>query len=382
MKTITRLFLVGLIAFGMTACSNEDEIQVEGKAESTVSIKVVPSSNGPVVRSIGDLTSDLVTESAIKTLEVYVFRVDGTPDGYGVAKSDDGVSSVEKIATHSGSKNIYVVANASIGPVASETDLNAKTNILPTDITEGLPMTAAPILAANLKIGHNQYGYAEVTDVNNLSTSALKLQRINARVALINAKMGQVSAGQQALFDELSEIEVAMFNVPQSSMMFPASLAINEDFIYGEEWPTNDSYTKDVLDTAFKANPSPLTWPITNLSAPYFYVNENTSSEANEQMIIVLKAKPLKDGETVILDGVWTDSEGYTYYPIWVNADLPGYLYVDHTANSQVLRNTQYNISLTINGLGNPSIDPVELSTLDVLVEVAPWTVVDQSVIW
>ena len=52
MKTITRLFLVGLIAFGMTACSNEDEIKIEVQPDATVSIKVVPSSNGPTVRAV------------------------------------------------------------------------------------------------------------------------------------------------------------------------------------------------------------------------------------------------------------------------------------------------------------------------------------------
>ena len=75
---ILRILLVVAIAFGMMACNNEDEIDLQGQPESTVSVKVVPSSNGPVVRATGDLSGNgvvaegLAAESAIKTLEVYL----------------------------------------------------------------------------------------------------------------------------------------------------------------------------------------------------------------------------------------------------------------------------------------------------------------------
>ena len=113
---LSKLFLVGLIALGMVACSSEDEVKFEGKAESTVSVRVVPSSNGPVVRAIGNLDGSgilpagLTAESAIKQLEVFLFSGE-SPDGYGSAPGLE----VTTIATHIGPKTMVVVANADIG---------------------------------------------------------------------------------------------------------------------------------------------------------------------------------------------------------------------------------------------------------------------------
>lgn len=383
MKTITRLFLVGLIALGMTACSNEDEIKIEGQPDATVSIRVVPSSNGPVVRAPGDLSGALPAESAIKTLEVYLFNGE-IPDGYGIATD---ALEVIGIATHSGTKAMVVVANASIGPVASKSALLEQTKNLPVDIGNGLVMTAEPVNIILLE-GDNQYGFksddtsyksaAQQLSANN----RLPLTRVNARVAIVSANLGALPAGQAALFDALTDVQVAMFNVPQKTNLFGTALAINGDYLFGEAWPSAlGSYTTGTANGAFLENA--ITFPITGAAAPYYYVNENTSETAKEQMMIVLRAKPMKGGTAVEAEGVYTDTDGYTYYPIWVNAAKTDYSYATgHTADSKILRNIQYNISLTIKGLGNPNIDPPVKSMLDVMVEVAPWLVVDQTVVW
>jgi hypothetical protein len=100
-------------------------------------------------------------------------------------------------------------------------------------------------------------------------------------------------------------------------------------------------------------------------------------------MFIVLRGKPTKGGNPVVAEGLYTDGEGYTYYPIWVNANDKEYNYGNgYVATNVISRNTQYNISLTINGIGNPTIDEVEEAFLDVKVEVAPWNVVTQNVEW
>ena len=202
MKTITKLFLVTLIALGITACSNEDEVRLEGQPESTVSVRVVPSSNGPVVRAIGDLDGDgilpagLAAESAIKTLEVYLFSGE-SPDGYGSATD---ALEVTGIATHSGPKTMVVVANANIGTVGSLTALKTKTKDLPvSDIaTSGLAMTAEPV-TMELESGLNQYGYAVATGINNLSTTALSLTRVNARVAIVAADIGTLPPDRKSV---------------------------------------------------------------------------------------------------------------------------------------------------------------------------------------
>ena len=392
MKTITRLFLVGLIALGMTACSNEDEVKFEGQPESTVSVRVVPSSNGPVVRAIGNLDGSgilpagLAAESAIKTLEVYLFAGE-SPDGYGSATN---ALEVKNIATHSGPKTMVVVANANIGAVASLTILKTKTKDLPvTDIaTNGLTMTAEPVTMA-LVSGLNTYGFpaGTVAAATFSEAAPLKLHRVNARVAIVAANIGTLPTDQQAIFDNLQNVEVALFNVPKTTNLFGTSLATNADYLFGQAWTSSlGSYTVGTANTSFLD--ATVTFPIVVGTAPYYYVNENTSTVAKEQMMIVLRAKPTKKiagvDTPVVADGLYTDAAGYTYYAVWVNATKDGYSYAGDgiTADSKIRRNTQYNITLTINKIGNPDIDPPSTATVDVLVEVAPWAVVNQAVEW
>ena len=236
------------------------------------------------------------------------------------------------------------------------------------------------------------------------SKTALPLVRVNARVALVSATVNRsaVPETQQAVFDELKDVEVAMFNVPKETNLFGASLATNTDFQYGVQWPSPDLSYVGANESPATPNAlldeGPLTLPafttptqilIENTSAPYFYVNENTSDVVgdketitSEKMIIVLRAKPYKDGAAVAsLTGLYTDDAGYTYYPVWVNKD--GIANVDGVVgDGNVYRNTQYNVTLTINGLGRPSIDPVDKAFLDVKVEVKGWEVVNQDVTW
>ena len=386
MKIVSFLLVVA-IAFGMMACNNEDVPQIENGPEATVSVRVVPTSNGPSVRLTGDLsatgTAIATAESAIKTLEVFIFS-GGLPDGYGIATGDN-VMQVLDIATHAGPKTFYVVSNATIGAVADEATLIAMTKEIPVVIASGIPMTSEG-KEVELVTGENQYGFSADTDNYKLAATQhsadtpVSLVRVNARVAIVAATLSTtLPADQVAIFDALTDIEVAMFNVPKASNLFGAPLALNADYLLGEVWPTTaNSYTEGTANDAFK-QASEL--PIVNTDAPYFYVTENTATDAKEQMLIVLRGKPTKDGAAVVAEGLYTDEDGYSYYPVWVNA--PGHTYSDgHTPDSKILRNTQYNISLTINGIGNPTIDPVEEAFLDVNVSVAPWAVVTQNVVW
>lgn len=385
---IVRILLVFAIAFGMMACNNEEVPQIENGPEASVSVRVVPTSNGPAVRLAGDLsTADtdgvLAAESAIKTLEVFIFS-GGLPDGYGIATGEN-VMQVLDIATHAGPKTFYVVANATIGSVADEATLIAKTKDIPVAIASGIPMTSE-VKNVTLVTGENQYGFSTTSDnykgaAKQHSVDApVSLVRVNSRVAIVAATLSTaLPADQEAIFDALTDIEVAMFNVPKTSKLFGAELAMNADYLLGEAWPTTaNSYTVGTVESSFKQASA---LPIVNTDAPYFYVTENTATDAKEQMLIVLRGKPTKGGDAVVAEGLYTDTNGYTYYPVWVNA--PGHTYsTGHTPDSKILRNTQYNISLTINGIGNPTIDPVEEAFLDVNVSVAPWAVVNQNVTW
>lgn len=383
---LRHLFLAAIVALGMMACNNEDTPQVDG-AQSTVSIKVLPSSNGAGVRATGDLSGDgvlapgLVAESAINQLEVFIFAGE-SPDGY---KSETGtnVTEVKQITTHSGPKTIVVVANGGIGAVTSKADLIAKTKDLPVNMTTGLVMTSAET-AVTLVAGQNYFGYAAgqtPTGAEHSVAIPLKITRVNARVAIVDAKLDTtLPTDQLAIFDALTNAEVAIFNVPKTTKLFGTSLAMNANYLFGEAWPTTANSYMQVADgaaieTSFKD--ATVTFPIENTLAPYYYVNENTSTVAKEQMLIVLRAKPTKGGVAVVSEGLYTDADGYTYYPVKVNLDGTG---IDGTG--VITRNTQYNITLLIKGIGNPTIDEVEEAFLDVLVEVEGWKVVNQSVEW
>lgn len=412
---IFKVLLVVAIALGMMACNNEQDVpEISGEKDASISIKVVPSSDSPSFRAVGNLSGygiigqGLEAESAIKQLEVWVFSGD-VLTGYGSAQGYE-VTNVEAIA---GESSVVVVANANIGIKVSKADLLDEVKGLPTDIsTNGLVMTAEPIDVILME-GNNYYGYtdAEFNAKEALDPSkkthladgkkALPLVRVNARVALVSATVNYsaVPATQKEVFDELKDVEVAMFNVPKETNLFGAPLAINDDFQYGAQWPSPELSYVGVNDSPAAPNAlldeGPLTLPTTshnlieNTNAPYFYVNENTSdvegdkeTTPSEKMLIVLRAKPYKAGVAVTsLTGLYTDADGYTYYPVWVNKDgiaTPAGVVGD----GKVYRNTQYNVTLTINGLGRPSIDPVDKAFLDVKVEVDPWNVVTQNVEW
>jgi hypothetical protein len=398
---IFKVLLVVAIALGMMACNNEQDVpEISGEKDASISIKVYPSSNGSGLRSVGDLSVTdatapvgLAEESAIKQLEVWVFSGD-VLTGYGSAQGYE-VTNVEAIA---GESSVVVVANANIGIKVSMEDLLDEVNGLPTDIsTNGLVMTAEPIVVT-LKAGNNYYGYTEEEVTANvgeakttLSTTPLAITRVNARVAIVSAELDyeNVPETQQAVFTHLGDIEVAMFNVPNETNLFGTPLATNTDFQFGAKWASPDvTYVgADVAESV--SNPTLYddvvdadALPIVPSKAPFYYVNENTSTEDAQKMFIVLRAKVYNDTDVVTsLDGLYTDGEGYTYYPVWVNKDgisAPS----GSIGDGNVYRNTQYNISLTIKGLGNPSIDDVDKAFLDVKVEVDPWNVVTQEVTW
>lgn len=389
---LRNLFLAAIVALGMVACNNEEVPNVVDGAQSTISIKVLPTSNGPSTLATGDLngasTSAIaIAESAIKQLEVFIFSGE-LPDGYKSNLDENGelvgnANEVKGIVTHSGPKTIFVVANANIGAVTSKSVLIAKTKDLPTNMTTGLVMTSAET-AVTLVAGQNYYGYTDGQTPAGEEHSVgapLKITRVNARVAIVDAKLDTtLPADQLAIFDALTDAQVAIFNVPKTTKLFGTPLAMNANYLFGEAWPTSANSYMQVVDGAavegsFKD--ATVTFPIVNTAAPYYYVNENTSTTAKEQMLIVLRAKPTKGGVAVVSEGLYTDAAGYTYYPVKVNLVGSG---IDGTG--VITRNTQYNITLLIKGIGNPTIDKVEEAFLDVIVEIEPWKVVNQSVEW
>lgn len=397
---IGKLFLAGIVALGLglTGCNNDDVPELSGEKEATISIKVLPSSNGSLLRSTGNLNGDgvlakgLAQESAIKSLEVWIFKGD-VLDAYKSAAAAE----VTEIEARIGARTVVVVANAEIGQKNSKAELLATIKGLPADVAgKGLVMTAEPFDVTLVK-GNNYYGYTDAQvaaktgeNKNHLNDNKkpLPITRVNARVAIVSAELdlASVPANQKVVFDALKDVEVAMFNVPKETKLFGSDLAKNENYLFGAKWDSplstyvgygvaGATATTSLTDAVTGA------LPVVDTNAPYYYVNE---SNGTHKMFIVLRAKVYKDNAVVTtVKDLYTDNEGYTYYPIWINVAKEGYTYAGvYEPDGKIKRNTQYNISLTIKGLGNPNIDPVDKAWLDVAVAVEDWQVVGQNVIW
>ncbi len=415
---ILKFLLAGVIALGLMACNNEEVPDIGKAGDATVSVKVFPSSNSPTVRLTDDLSGDgisttgLPAESAIKNVEVWIFAGDAL-DGY--KKGDDNSLEVLEIGATAGSRTVVVVANGNIGSVSSLAALKDKHMALGQTTDAGLKMTAI-VEDVALITGENQYGFKTdddnyKSDANQISAgNRLPLTRINARVALV----GLSYAFTDLPYNKFQLTEVGMFNAREKSKLFGTSLVAGRndgvvtewDFLYGQtsggpKYPSpessyvgSDGYPTEgftaqgwnALIQPFAANTELVAPTLVNAkNAHYFYAFENTANteENKEGTFIVLKGKLFNGENQYIAPGLHTDADGFTYYPIWVNAVKDGYTYnTDHTPDGTIIRNTQYNITASLTKAGNPTIDEPEDAFLDVYVEVAPWLVVSQTVTW
>ncbi|MGR4859816.1 fimbrial protein [Bacteroides pyogenes] len=386
---LEKLFLLGAIAFGLAACSNEDTPVVQQAKNATMSLKIVQGGT----RAIGIPDDITAGESKIKRLDVFVFNGDDV-DGHKQATGED-VTEVKDIAVTIGSRTMLVVANATadMGTITSKADLLSKvaTDLAAQTLENGLLMTSEETPPFAIKAGKNYYGYAagQTPAGNEISVDApVKLTRVPARVALVNAVTQFTGSYAEFTFEPE---EIFLFNAKKQSKYFgnPGALVAGTELLSGVDlssfggplkpaaWETAD-YLKDAFTSL----------DILSEKQVYYYVFENDASV--QPTVLSIKGKIKKssaENDYATADDFpgAIDSEGYTYYSIVVNADIPGYTYDGETPkDSKILRNTQYDISVTIKHLGkdDPTDPPVAAATLDVKVEVVDWKVVNQEVVY
>lgn len=258
-------------------------------------------------------------------------------------------------------------------------------------LENGLLMTSEETPPFAIKAGKNYYGYAagQTPAGNEISVDApVKLTRVPARVALVNAVTQFTGSYAEFTFEPE---EIFLFNAKKQSKYFgnPGALVAGTELLSGVDlssfggplkpaaWETAD-YLKDAFTSL----------DILSEKQVYYYVFENDASV--QPTVLSIKGKIKKssaENDYATADDFpgAIDSEGYTYYSIVVNADIPGYTYDGETPkDSKILRNTQYDISVTIKHLGkdDPTDPPVAAATLDVKVEVVDWKVVNQEVVY
>lgn len=383
---IGKLLLAGVVALGLglTACNKEDVTNVAADGDGILEITVVPSSI-PGTRLSGNLSGNgvqpvgLAAESEIKFVEVWVFA-GGNLQRYfrGEPNAD---KKVQVTGLTVGERSVVVTANTNIGSVANWTTLSGKIAELKQDIADGMVMTAEPKTVT-----------LEEKPAGQCNETSVEVKRVNARVALIGVK---TEFEDDAPYNKFVLHEVSMFNVRKESKLFGAPLVSGEDFLYGVQYPSKDkSYvgcdgyagtmtgtSEGSLAEAFSPTVNVTDGPITIANdSKYFYVNENDATTGQETFI-VLKGKLYNGEDPYTLPGVITDADGFTYYKIYINAALDDYTYTaGHTADGKIVRNTQYNLDVTLTKEGSDNIDPNKQTCLTVTVTVAPWTVVTQNV--
>ena len=429
----TRVFLVAaLVALGFAACNNDDvpHFEKEG-APATVTVKLFTEGSSTRTRNVVNATN-VAYESEIHSLQVFLFRGQQMETNHffnrvDLEETDDGFVA-EGIDATSGIRTLFVIANhPELGWNYTLTEFrNLNTNVLNQNIaTTGLVMTSVE-RDITLVEGENLLGNPEGThheththgvDFNHINVGDptlelddnLLLHRINARIALTNVTV----RFDDPRFDRFELVEVAMFNVRNTSRLFTRPTTFervnnevnNAFFSFGSPFPTPLNSFRQVGATTAPSLLVNLPGQIVPLDIAglndgrhiFFYAFENVGDplvEVDDEYVrvnrdgtfIVLKGRLMKGTEQFRFDGVFTCDAGYTYYAIWVNdahrSTFTTPLGTPPMGDNTIHRNTQYNISVTLWGPGNPSIDPVEEAFLDVHVEVAPWIVVNQNVNW
>lgn len=379
MKTI-KLFAIAAITLGMMACNKNENTEVnpnEG-AQATLTVKVDTSSS---LRAIGAVPAD----GTVKSLEVFVYAGD-VLEGYGKA---DNATEVKDIKVTTGDRKMVVVANANLGKVNSLKDLMAKKiegKVAVFGAPEGDQVDIAMTSETKditIKAGKNVYGLAAGAEDNNLSTDPLELVKVPARISLISAKTEFAEPFTGWTFEPKA---IFVFNVPGNTNYFGSPLAIDGDHFSGIDMT---AWTGDLLASGtIKVNAALFDAvddlsTITENNPAYYYSFENR--EGSKPVVLTIKGK-LKNADGEYVSGEpFADASGFTYYSILVNADRAGYTYTgEDTAIGYLKRNTDYRLSVTIKrpGTGDPTTPPAETATLDVKVEVKPWTKVSQTVVY
>ena len=395
---IGKLFLVGAVALGLglTACNNDDVPNAVKEGEmATVSIKITKTTAGARVATdaYANVSERTVAESNIKKLDVFVFNGDAL-DGHGTATGDN-VLEVKDIAVTTGLRKLVVVANATadMGTITSKAALLAKvaTDLSAQTLDNGLLMTSEETGEFTIAAGKNYYGYTAGQTPAGTEHSVgapVKLTRVPARVALVGTTIAFEGSYEGFTFEPE---QVFLFNAKKQSKYFGASLVEGAELLSGVDLSTFTGPLKPATwDPAWTV--AYLQDAVTDFSTistdkpVYYYTFENDATV--QPTVLSIKGKIKKaDGTYATADkfpGAIADDQGTTYYSIVVNAEKGGYTYTgaDVAHDGKIIRNTQYNLTVTIKHLGkdDPTDPPTEAATLDVLVEVLPWVVVNQAV--
>lgn len=389
-----KVLMTGLISLALmvVGCKNNKEVEPKEKGNAKVSVVVAGNASG--MRAYGDEDG----EKHIEKLTAIVYKGE-VQEAF--KEGEPGVAEVKNIECTAGNRTLVVLANvpASMDLVGkTKTELKQMTYDLAGDAeTHGKLLMTSEFKDITLKAGNNYYGYDNSVGTPEEQISVenpLQIKRVHAAIAFEGVKV-QFKPEYKDFSVKFDDGMVLALIAKKNSMIFGSSLynAANQDYLYGASVPhgtlTPANYTEaawlktainqvDIKDSGMKKG---------------FYVLENAST-AHPTILCLKGTLVQKDGSDLTPEQMakafaagWIVSEqdATTYYPVIINATSNHYSYNGGDGQrDKIVRNTKYNVMLTITGPGTnkPEVKPDEKANLDVLCEIVDWVIITQNATW
>lgn len=389
-----KVLMTGLISLALmvVGCKNNKEVEPKEKGNAKVSVVVAGNASG--MRAYGDEDG----EKHIEKLTAIVYKGE-VQEAF--KEGEPGVAEVKNIECTAGNRTLVVLANvpASMDLVGkTKTELKQMTYDLAGDAeTHGKLLMTSEFKDITLKAGNNYYGYDNSvgTPEEQIAVDApLQIKRVHAAIAFEGVKV-QFKPEYKDFSVKFDDGMVLALIAKKNSMIFGSSLynAANQDYLYGASVPagalTPASYAEaawlktainqvDIKDSGMKKG---------------FYVLENAST-AHPTILCLKGTLVQKDGSDLTPEQMakafaagWivAADDATTYYPVIINATSNHYNYNGGDGQrDKIVRNTKYNVMLTITGPGTnkPEVKPDEKANLDVLCKIVDWVIITQNATW
>lgn len=428
-----------MIACAFASCSKDDVINPDnGNPDTKAGTYLALRAQDPISGTKADPTNP----DAIKTLTMVVFGANDVVEA--VVSSDEGEAGALSRQTPitAGTKKVLMVANydlTSIGVGASYADIAALTNTRDKETDEtGFSMnsrlyTTTVELNKTTFLGYGEYpsGYSAANAVlDNSAAGGVKLYRNVAQVVLSSVTVSNAPGTEFSKYSNPNVVikDVFIMNANNTTNIVPAvddagkewastqhaaaawfagidfnsTWDLNNKFKLPTAW-NNQSYLLDNVEDIeigyYNGKIENISTSTTGFDKTNFYVYENGSDaavDAAEKTLLVIKADVSYDtekGRITAENRYYTLAIGRTGFEKLGGYESPNgnFPYASRNENGingadagkayDVLRNLQYDIALTIKGMGyneGGGGDPLQM--LDVKVQVVPFGYVRQNV--
>ncbi len=390
-----KVLMTGLISLALMAVGCKNNKEVEPKEKGNAKVSVVVAGNASGMRTYGDEDQ----EKQIQKLTAIVYKGE-VQEAF--KEGESGAAEVKNIECTAGERTLVVLANVpeSMDLVGKTmTELKQMTYDLAEDAkTHGKLLMTSEFTSITLKAGKNYYGYpnsvGQASDEHISVENPLQIKRVHAAIAFEGVKV-QFKPEYKDFDVKFDNGMVLALIAKKNSMIFGSSLynAANQDYLYGASVPAGALTPTSYAEAAWlKTAINQVDIKESDMKKG-FYVLENASTE--HPTILCLKGTLVqKSGEALTTEQMakafaagWivSETDATTYYPVIINATSNHYNYNGGDGQrDKIVRNTKYNVMLTITGPGTnkPEVKPDEKANLDVLCKIVDWVIITQNATW